>query len=185
MSAFFCTKSAFLAKVAPLLKVIMWALCYRFFTSVFSFCKIKEINENLSITYYASGIRLLDCSKLTMNWKNGNNVTAHQHDVIVKLFDITLFFLSSLVTGPSFMSISSLVLELWQFSFIREGPEIWKSEILLSEFCQIFGTGESCQTWGYQMLQKYRVTTFTFSELLRENQQGRGVNKPINIFSIT
>ena len=70
-----------------------------------------------------------------MNWKNDNNVTAHQHDVIVKLFDITLFFLSSLVTGPSFMSISSLVLEWTE----RDGPEIWKSEILLSEFCQIFG----------------------------------------------
>ena len=35
-------------------------------------------------------------------------------------FDVVLFLLSSLVTGPSFMSISSLVLELWQFSFIRD-----------------------------------------------------------------
>ena len=35
-----------------------------------------------------------------------------QHDVIVNFFDVALFLLSSLVTGPSFMSISSLVLEL-------------------------------------------------------------------------
>ena len=34
-----------------------------------------------------------------------------------------LFLYSSLVTGPSFMSISSLVLELWQFYFLRHWPE--------------------------------------------------------------
>ena len=35
-------------------------------------------------------------------------------------FDVVLFLLSTLVTGPSFMSVSSLVLELWQFCFIRD-----------------------------------------------------------------
>ena len=55
------------------------------------------------------------------------------------LFDVVLFLLSSLVTGLRFMSISSLVLELWQFSFIRDWPEIWKSEIPPSEFCPISG----------------------------------------------
>ena len=84
-------------------------------------------------------------------------------------FKVVLFFLSSLVTGPSFMSISSLVLELWQFSFIRDWPEIQKSEISPSEFCP---TGD----WGklgilnlarmslikcYWMLQNARVTAFT------------------------
>ena len=34
--------------------------------------------------------------------------------------DVVLFLLSSLVTGPSFMSVSSLVLELEQFFFIRD-----------------------------------------------------------------
>ena len=43
--------------------------------------------------------------------------------------DMVLFLLSSLVTGPSFMSISSLVLELWQFTFIRDWPENQKSVI--------------------------------------------------------
>ena len=38
---FLCKKSAFLAKVVPLLKVIVQELCYRHFISVFSFCKIK------------------------------------------------------------------------------------------------------------------------------------------------
>ena len=48
-------------------------------------------------------------------------------------FDVVLFLLSSLITGPRFMSISSLVLELWKFSFIRDWPEIRISEIPPSE----------------------------------------------------
>ena len=94
---------------------------------------------------------------------------------------LTLFCLSCLFTGLSFMSISSLVLELWQHSFVRDWPEIQKSEISLSEFCPISGD------WGklgilnlaqmsliksYWMLQNSRVTAFTISELLRGNQQG-------------
>ena len=39
MSAFLCKKSSFLSKIALLFKV--WELCWRFFRSVFSFCKIK------------------------------------------------------------------------------------------------------------------------------------------------
>ena len=49
-------------------------------------------------------------------------------------FGIAVFLLPSLVTGPMFMSISLLVLELWQFSLIGDRPEIQKSEIPLSEF---------------------------------------------------
>ena len=37
-----------------------------------------------------------------------------------QFFDVVLFLLS-LVTGPNFMSISSLVLKLWQISFIYKG----------------------------------------------------------------
>ena len=44
-------------------------------------------------------------------------------------FDVVLFLLSSLATGSSFIPISSLVLELWQFTFIRDWPEIRKWEI--------------------------------------------------------
>ena len=96
-------------------------------------------------------------------------------------FDVVLFLLSSLVTGPSFMSISSLVLELWQFSFIRDWPEIRKLEIPPSEFCTISGDwsekGIPNLAWMflmkcYWMSQNARVTAFVASELLRENQQG-------------
>ena len=128
-----------------------------------------------------SGIRPSDCSKLAKTPKNYNYVTIFQHDVNVKFFwrCFVSFWLSSLVTGPSFMSISSLVLELWQFSFLRDWPEIWKLEIPPSEFFPI------SEDWGklwipnfarmsviecYWMLQNCRVTAFTVFELLRENQ---------------
>ena len=54
-------------------------------------------------------------------------------------FDVVLFLLSNLVTGPSSTSISSLFLELWKFSFIRDCPEIWKMEIPPCEFSPISG----------------------------------------------
>ena len=45
-------------------------------------------------------------------------------DAIVKFFDAVLFLLTSLVTGASFMSISSLALEFLQFSFLKDFPDI-------------------------------------------------------------
>ena len=99
-------------------------------------------------------------------------------------FDVVLLLLSSLVTGPGFMSTSSLVLELWQFSLIRNWPEIRKSEIPPSEFFRISGD------WGelwipnlqrmslvecYWILENYRVTAFTVIVLLRKNELGGGV----------
>ena len=71
---------------------------------------ILPINESISFANYASRIRLSDCSKLTINQKNDNDITIFRHDAIVKFFEVVLFLLSSLVTIPSFISISSLVL---------------------------------------------------------------------------
>ena len=129
------------------------------------------INENISFADYASRIRLPDCSKLAKKWKNGNDITTFKHDVIAKFFDIDLFFLTSLVTGPSFMLISSLFQELWQFLFITDWPEIRKLEILPSEFCPI--SGDWVEEWTpnlartslirfYWMLQNARVVAFKF-----------------------
>ena len=61
------------------------------------------------------GVKLLSAQAPLLciqNPKNDNDVIIFRHDVNVNFFDIVLFLLSSLVTGPSFMSISSLVLEL-------------------------------------------------------------------------
>ena len=68
-------------------------------------------------------------------------------------FDVVLFLLSILVTGPYFMSISSLVLELRQFPFIRDWTEIQKSGLTYLIFAQYLETKASyeCQIW-YQRL---------------------------------
>ena len=135
----------------------------------------------MSSTDYAFGIRLPDCSKLALNWKNGNGVTIFQNKSSSNFFDVVLFLLSSLVTRPSFMPISSLALELWSFPFIRDWPEIRKWEIPPSEICPMSGDwGElgipnlarTSLTKCYWMLQNSRVTTLSVSELLRKNQQG-------------
>ena len=42
----------------------------------------------------------------------------------VIFFDVVVFLLSSLVVGSGFMSISLLVLELWQISFLARDLEI-------------------------------------------------------------
>ena len=111
-----------------------------FFSSVFRFCKTKGYyywkHNFCRLCIWNPASRLLQIAK---NKKNENDITIFRHDVIITFFDVVFFLLSSLVTGPSFKSISSLVLELWQFSFIRDWPEIRKSEIPLSEFCPISG----------------------------------------------
>ena len=103
-------------------------------------------------------------------------------------FDVVLFLFWNLVTGPTFISISWLVLELWKFSFVRGWPEILKSEIPPSAFCPISGDwgklGIPNLAWMslikcYWMLQNARITAFTVSELLRGNQKGEGGELPL------
>ena len=133
-----------------------------------------------------SGIRPPDCSKFAKNSESDNDATIFWHDVIANF--LTLFLLSSSVTGPRFKSISSLVLELWQFSFIRDSREIRISEIPPSEFCPI--SRDWSKLWirtlprmflieCYWILKNSRVTAFIVFELLRENQlEGGGVKLP-------
>ena len=69
------------------------------------------------------------------------------------------------------MSISSLVLESWQFSFIRDWPQIRKSEIRTSDFCPISGDWDelwkpnlaqmSLIKW-YWMLQNSKFQGYSF-----------------------
>ena len=131
-----------------------------------------------------SRIRLPDGCKSAINQQKENDVIVYRHAVII--FDVFVFHLSNLVTGPSFMSIWWLLLELWQFSFIKYWPEIRKSEIPSSEFCLISSDwcksgianlGRMSLIKCYWMLQNASATTFTVSKVWRENQQGEGVGK--------
>ena len=119
--------------------------CLKIFLVSFSVFLRQKVafNENVSFTDYASKIWLSGFSKLAINWKNDNDVTICRNDVKVNFFHVFLSLLSSLVTGPSFMSISSLVLELWQFTFIRDWSEIGISELHSSEFWKHLQTGLS------------------------------------------
>ena len=135
-----------------------------------------------------SGIRPPDCSKLAKNPKNDNDVTIFRHDVNVKFFWSCFVFLVKFSYWSKFHVNIITVLELWQFSFIRDWPEIRESEIPPSEFCPIPGDWD--KLWipnlaqmslieCYWMLQNFRVTTFTVFELLKENQlKGRSKITP-------
>ena len=72
MSAFFAKISVILAKI-----IILPVLEVRDFLVLFSvFVRSKvTINENISFADYGFGIRLVVCSKLTVNWKKENDVT--------------------------------------------------------------------------------------------------------------
>ena len=61
----------------------MWELCWRYFSSVFIygniFCKVA-VNKNTSFIDYASGIRLLDCSKWAKSiWCHNFLIWRHRH----------------------------------------------------------------------------------------------------------
>ena len=115
------------------------AVLERFFSSVFKIkgcCLWKCKFYRLCVRNPASG--LLQIGHKSEKWQWRHNWPTWRHLQFV-FFNVTLFLLSSLVTGLSFMAISSLVLELWEFSFIRDWPETRKLEIPSSEFCPISG----------------------------------------------
>ena len=112
-------------------------------------------------------------------------MTSHFVDMTSRhFFDVVIFLLSILVTGPSFMSISSLVLELWQFSFIRDWPEIGNSPVWVLP--NIWRLGRVRNTkFGTKISNKILLNaakcqgcSFTVSELFKENQQGMGKITP-------
>ena len=98
------------------------------------------------------------------------DITIFQHDNIVKFFSRCFISLVKFSYWSSFMSISSLFLGLWQFSFTRNWPEILKWEIPLFEF---FPISEDWDELGipdvagmslikcYWMLQNASVAAFT------------------------
>ena len=143
------------------------------------------MNENLSYIDHASGIRLPDGCTLVINRKKDNDVTNCCYDV---------FIFPSLVIGLSFMSISWLVLVLWQFSFIKDWPEsgnqknIW----VLPNIWRLGRVGNTKLGTNtlikcYWMLRNARVTTFTVSEPLDQGKtnKGEGKTNPLPLLSPT
>ena len=136
-----------MAKIVPLLSLIGVSI---FFCSVFSFCKIKG---------YCSEY----VSKLTINWKDDHNVTIYWNDVIINFFEGFLFLLLSLVTGWSFMSVSSVVLELLQVSFKRIDHKSENCKYTCLSFSQYLTTEAS---YWYQILHKSLMKCYWMLQLV-------------------
>ena len=132
------------------------------------------MNENISFIDYASGIRLLDRSKLAINRENDNNVIIFRHDVSVNIFwcgFVSLGNFSSwskfhvnIITGSGVMTFffykgltrNRKYLHIYQISgdWGKLGiPNLTRRSLM------------KC----YWILKNAGVTAFTISELLREN----------------
>ena len=135
---------------------------------------------------HESEVWLPDCSKLAIFWKVTMTSLFADKTSSSSFLDVAVFLLSSLVTGPSFMSISLLVLELWQFfckGLIRNPKlgnttdRVWSNISRLGwvrdqKFRIMF------LMKSYLMLQIARFTAFTISELLRETKRGDKIPSP-------
>ena len=141
MSAFFCKKLAFFFPKKYLYSKQQSENCVRDFLLLFSVFVRKRvtITENITFTDSVSGIWPSDCSELTKNKKNDNEVTIFRHDVNVKFFSRYFVFLVkfsywskfhvNIITGSGVMKIF----------FYKGSPEIRKSELPPSELCPIPG----------------------------------------------
>ena len=126
-------------------------------------------------------MRLPDCSKLAINQKNDNDVKSFWHDVIVNFFwrgflSFAKFsywskFHVNIITGSGVMTIFfykrlSRNLEI-EITPVWVLPHIWRlGQVRDTKF----GTNVSNKV--LLNAENTRVTAFTVSELLRENQQG-------------
>ena len=142
MPPFFCEKLAFFEQKNTFTKINSVRAVLEIFVRdlwFFIFCKTKGCYYwkhnfcRLCVRNPAPGLLQIGLKSEKWQWRH-NFLTWRQRQYFLTLF--------CLVTDRSFMSMSSLVLELWQFSFIRDWPEIRKLEIPPSEFFPI------SEDWG-------------------------------------
>ena len=140
--------------------------------------KKVTINENIVLQILCPGSGQQTPPKWPKIWKM--KMTSQSLDMLFSSFFDAFCFSSSLVTGPSFMSILSLVLELWLFyKELTRNPEIGNTPVWV--FPNIWRSGRVMDTWfgmntSNRILvnaAKCEVIAFTVFELLRENQLGQ------------
>ena len=141
------------------------------------------INENLGFTDYTFGNWLLDCSKLAINWKKDNGVSIFRHDVIGKFIWRCFISLVKYSYWSKFhvniITVSG-VMKIFFHKWLTRNPETENTLVwVLPNIYRLgmLGTPNLTQMSlikCYWMLQNARITSFTVSELLRENQQGEG-----------
>ena len=122
------------------------------------------------IINHVSGIRLRDCSELAVNLKRWS------------LFDVIVFFFLRLESGLSFMILSVLVLELWQYLLKQIWPKIWELQTPRPKSCTTFWNwkelGISKLPWVFPMSSYYMLVVtwllLTFLSYLRiANKSGK------------
>ena len=78
MLAFFAKNQHFVAKIVPLFKAIVWELCNKFFSYIFSFCKIKGCYYwkykfyNLCVRDPASGLLQIGYKSKKWQWRHNS-----------------------------------------------------------------------------------------------------------------
>ena len=184
MSVFFLQKISVFCPKKYLYSMQKCESCVRDFLVLFSvFVRQKvTVTENITSADSVSGIRPPDCSKLAKNPKNDNDVTIFRHDVNVNFFWLCFVSLVKFSYWSTFhvnIFTGSGIMTIFFYKGLTRNPEI---EIPFFEFCSV--SGDWGKLWKlnlqqvsliecYWMLQNSRVTAFTVSELLRENQLGR------------
>ena len=122
-----------MVKRIPSLKAELWELYRRFFSSAFIFYKIKDYCWWKCKCYrLCSGIRLLDLSKLVINWKYNNDVKICWYDVIttffwrgfISLIKFTYWskFYVNIITGSG-------VITIFSYKRLTRNPEIGNTAV--------------------------------------------------------
>ena len=157
---------------------------------MFSFFFIQKIaiNENISFLDYTSRIRLLDYSKLKKIAMTSQFFVISMTSLSDSLDVFLLLVLSSLVTGPCFVSISSLVLTIWVITicfykgltrnpktgniFTWVFPNIWK-------LAQIRHTKLGANVSNKILVNAAKYKGYRFYRLKNQNQQAGGGDCPL------
>ena len=129
----FCKTSAFFGKNNTFTQSNIVSAVLEIFLLFSVFVRLKvTINENINFTDYASGIRLLDCSKLDKNQKNDNDVTIFQHDLIIKFFWRCFVFLSKFSYRSKFhvnIITGSEIITIFYYEGLTRNPEIGNTPV--------------------------------------------------------
>ena len=150
------------------------------------------INKNVSLTDYAPGFQLPDCSKLAKNWKNDYIVIIFRHAIIAKFFwhcFVSLVRLSywskfhvNIITGSGVMTI-------FFYEGLARNPEIGNTSVwVLPNNRRLrrvrgakFGTNVSNKM--LLMLKNARVAAFTVSEFKEKRTWGTRGGGEITAYS--
>ena len=121
-------------------------------------------HKNISFTDYASKIRLADCSKLAVNWKNDNDVTLYWYAAIVILlihcyftdtllicrhcWFMTIYFYKGLTRYLEIRNTPIWVLpNIWRLTRVRNtkfGTDVSNKLLLKAAKCQRYSF---CRSW--------------------------------------